>query len=187
MRNAKNEQVTLTDSAVTEEKKSMRDKDVLFGIILILGSCSLIVYSLMISFEAMETIDVEFYIAPGFSVMVIGIGLLILSISLVIAALRQGGDLLWLAPAKLIKIFKSKPFWQTLSVFFYLFLYMWAFWEKVPWLNVHVPFWLTTFIFLNLMMITFRATKIVYVLLISGLTSFLVDFVFGFLARIPLP
>jgi hypothetical protein len=95
----------------------MRDKDVLLGVILILGSCSLIVYSLLISLEAMETMDAEFYVAPGFSVMVIGIGLLILSISLVITALRQGGGLLWLAPAKLIKIFKSKPFWQTLAVF----------------------------------------------------------------------
>lgn len=187
MRNKKNEQATLRNSAVTEETKSMRDKDVLFGIILILSSCSLIVYSLMISLEAMETMDVEFYIAPGFSVMVIGIALLVLSISLVITALRQGGGLSWLTPAKLIRIFKSKPFWQTLAVFFYLFLYMWAFWGKVPWLNVRVPFWFTTFIFLNLMMITFRATKIVYVLLISGLTSFLVYFAFGFLAHIPLP
>jgi Tripartite tricarboxylate transporter TctB family len=175
------------DSTVEEKTKSMRDKDVLFSIILMLGSCSLILYSLFISFEAMKAVGAKFYTAPGFPVMIAGGFLFILSISLLVTALKQGGNLLWLAPKKLARNFKSKSFRQTIAVFFYLYLYMCLFWEKIPWLNVRVPFWLTTFVFLNLMMITFRAAKIHNILIISAITSFLVVFFFSFLGRIPLP
>ena len=176
-----------TDPTVEEKTKSMRDKDVLFSMILMLGGCSLIVYSLIISFEAMEAVGAKFYTAPGFPIMVVGGCLFILSVSLLVTALKQGGNLLWLAPKKLAKNFKSKSCRQTITVFFYLYLYMCLFWEKIPWLNVRVPFWLTTFIFLNLMMITFRAARIRNILIISAIVSFLVVFFFSFLGRIPLP
>jgi hypothetical protein len=176
-----------TDITVEEKIKSMRDKDVLFSIILMLGSCSLIVYSLIISFEAIKTVGAKFYTAPGFPVLVIGGCLFILSISLLVTALKQGGNLLWLAPKKLIVNVKSKSFWQTVAVFFYLYLYMCLFWEKIPFLDIHVPFWLTTFVFLNLMMITFRAAKIHNILIISAIVTFLTVFCFSYLARIPLP
>ena len=175
------------DFTVEEKTKSMRDKDVLFSIILMLGSCSLIVYSLIISSEAMKTVDAKFYTAPGFPVLVIGGCLFILSISLLVTALKQGGNLLWLAPKKLAGNIKSKSFWQTVAVFFYLYLYMCLFWERIPFLDIHVPFWLTTFVFLNLMMITFRAARIHNILIISAIVTLLTVFCFSYLARVPLP
>ncbi|HBG16978.1 MAG TPA: hypothetical protein DDW93_09385, partial [Firmicutes bacterium] len=88
---------------------------------------------------------------------------------------------------KFLVKFKSKEFWNTVIVFGYLFLYMIVLWERTPLLGIHIPFWLATFIFLNLMMITFKATKFLNIIIISGITTFLVDFFFRTLARIPLP
>ena len=171
---------------IDQDKKNMRDTDVLFALILMVASIALIIYSLVISFEAMRVTDCAFYIAPGLPTLLIGFFLLVSAMILLVTARRQGGDLRWLSPKKFLVKFKSKEFWNTVIVFGYLFLYMIVLWERTPLLGIHIPFWLATFIFLNLMMITFKATKFLNIIIISGITTFLVDFFFRTLARIPL-
>ena len=175
------------DASVAEDIKRMRDKDVLFSILLILGSCALIIYSVIISLRAMRTMHARFYTAPGFSTLAVSGGLLLLSIRLLITALRQHGDLRWLAPGRVIEYFRLKSFWQTAAVLFFLYLYMCLFWGKIPWFSIRVPFWLTTFVFLCLMMLTFKATKVYRILIISGLISVLTTLIFKFLVGVPLP
>lgn len=172
------------------EKKipdKMKDWDVLFSILLFLASLALILYSVQISLAAMRITDAVFYTAPGFSTFVIGLVLLILSIVLGMNAVRQGGSLRWLSWMNLKKIYLSHEFGQTFLVFLYLCLYMWVFWETIPFTRIKVPFWLSTFLFLFGMMKTFRATTTKKAIAISVVTTGVVQFFFGYLAGIPLP
>lgn len=165
--------------------KKMKDWDFLFSLILIVSSAGLIAYSLKISFDAMGITDAVFYTAPGFAPFIIGI--VILAAALLVSAIRHGGTLAWLMPANLVKIYTSKSFRETFLVLLYLFLYMWAFWEYLPFTRIRVPFWLGTFLFLVGMMTTFKAAKFKAVLLISAVTTGVIQFSFGYLAGIPLP
>jgi len=165
----------------------MRDRDVLFSLILIVSSVSLIVYALNLSIKAMRTVNATFYDAPGFSMLVISAGLFMLSLALLVIALRQGGTLRWLAPRQIRIALWNRSSLKTLAVFVYLFLYMIGFGQPIPGTHVVIPFWLATFVFLILMMITFKATSIGYVVVISGLCTLITYLVFGYFVKIPLP
>ena len=175
------------DETIANSEKSMRDKDVLFSIVLLTGSVALIFYALKMSINAMNKMDAPFYISPGFTILIIASSLLFMSISLFITARKKGGSLEWLFPKNLKSKVWNRSSRQTLIIFVYLYLYMVLCWEKVPVLNLYLPFWLTTFVFLCLMMLTFKATKPINIIVISAITSFLVDFAFTNLAQVPLP
>ena len=163
----------------------MRDKDFLFSIILMVMSLGLIVYALSISVQAMKTLDINFYTSPGFSILVVAVCILLLSITLLINALKNQASLKWLGQT--LKIATSKSARSSQLVFLYLFLYMVAFWEYVPGTRIHIPFWMTTFIFLIAMMTTFKATKLKTIVVISAITTLIVEIAFKHLAQIPLP
>ncbi len=167
--------------------KIRRDRDLFFAILLVAGSIALIFYSFRISLHAMETTDAHFYTAPGFSVMFVGICLFILAIVLFFTAIKAGAGLSWLAPMKVFYRLRQRPALATVLIFAYLYFYMVLLWESVPYLNVHVPYWLNTFIFLLLMMFSFKAAKPLYIILISALTAGFMEFVFKYMANIPLP
>jgi len=175
------------DAAPANARKAMRDKDVLTALLLIGGSIALIAYSLSISLRAMRVAGAEFYTAPGFFLLWIATALLVLSAALLAAALRQGGDLRWLAPRRLLQIARNKAFVQTWIVFIYLYLYMCFFWERVPWLGWRVPFWLSSFVFMAAMMATFSRKKAIPILAISAIAAAAIDFAFRHLAMTPLP
>ncbi|MCX8036120.1 MAG: tripartite tricarboxylate transporter TctB family protein [Candidatus Sumerlaeia bacterium] len=175
------------DQATQLSMKSLRDKDVLFALCLIVGSASTLVYALHISFEAMKAVNAEFYTAPGFFVLIIAAALLILGSSLLRTALRQGGSLGWLLPRRLVASARTQAFRQTFTAFAYLFLYMVLFWQPVPGWGAPMPFWLNTVLFLGLMMITFARIKPGYIVVISVLTTLAVDGSFRWLLHVPLP
>ncbi len=164
-----------------------KDWDVLFSILLFLSSIALIVYSVGISLEAMQKTDAVFYTAPGFSTFIIGVVLSVLSVLQGTIAWKKGGTLRWLALSNLKSIFLSRTFLDTFLVFLYLCLYMWVFWETIPFTRIRVPFWLSTFLFLFGMMKTFRATTTKRILIISMVTTAVVQISFGYLMGIPLP
>lgn len=178
---------TLMQPSDQQTNLKMRDKDVLFSLVLIVSSVSLIVYSLNLSIRAMRTVDATFYDAPGFSMLVISAGLLVLSLALLVVALKQGGTLRWLAPRQIRDVLWNRSTLKTLAVFVYLFLYMIGFGQTIPGTHVVIPFWLATFVFLILMMITFKATSIGYVIVISGLCTLITYLVFSYFVKIPLP
>jgi len=174
-------------SEKNNKPEAIKHWDVLFSLILFISSLALIVYSIKISLEAMQKTDAVFYTAPGFSTFVIGIVLSVLSISQGIIAWKKGGNLRWLALSNLKKIYLSRQFLDTFLVFLYLCLYMWVFWETIPFTHIRVPFWLSTFLFLFGMMKTFRATTTKRILSISIVTTAVVQVAFGYLMGIPLP
>jgi len=172
------------------EKKAQdptKDWDVLFSIILFIASGALILYSVQISLQAMRITDAVFYTAPGFATFVIGIALSVLSVALGLSALRKGGSLKWMTWDYLKTVYTSRKFKETFLVFLYLCLYMWVFWDTVPFTRIRVPFWLSTFLFLFGMMKTFKAATTKTILLVSAVTTALVQLFFGYFVGIPLP
>ncbi len=166
---------------------TIKDWDVAFSLFLFLSCAALVAYSLKISFDAMEATDAVFYTAPGFAPLIIGIVVAGLAAGLFFGGLKNGGGLGWLSPANLAKIYTSRSFRETFLVFLFLFLYMWLFWENVPFTRIKVPFWFSTFLFLAGMMAAFKAAKIKNIIAISAAATAVIYISFGIFAGIPLP
>ena len=165
-----------------------RDRDLLFGIILIAASIALCIYAMKISLDCIRVLDATFYTAPGFLILVIGIMLLACAIYLVVNALKNGGSLRWLNPKKLLKKLKEDKAWYAVLAFFYLFLYMVVLWDaKIPFTRITIPFWANTMIFMLLIMFTFKVARPRTIIIISVVTSLLVFFIFKYLIGVPLP
>ncbi len=170
-----------------QSNQDKRNKDLFFALLLIMCSLGLIYYAVKISLRAMKAVDATFYDAPGFSIFVISSGLLVLSVALLVNAVREGGSLHWLTPDKWKSLCLNTSSLRTIVVFFYLFLYMAGFGQPIPGSHVTVPFWISTLVFLVLMMVTFRAASLKSIVVISGLCTLSVYLIFDVLAKIPLP
>ena len=171
----------------SKQFREARERDLLFGILLVIGSIALGIYAHSISTQAMAIMDAEYFTAPGFTILIIAIGLFAMAIYLINNALHQGADLKWLHPKRFLQRLKEGRASQTFIVFFYLYLYMVVLWENIPFTRIRIPFWLNTMIFMNLIMFTFKVTKPRNILIISIITSFSVHFVFNNLIGVQLP
>ena len=165
-----------------------RNRDLLFGIILIVASIALCIYATKISLDCIRILDASFYTAPGFLILVIGIMLLACAVYLVVNALKNGGSLRWLNPKKLLKQLREDKAWYAVLAFFYLFLYMVVLWDaKIPFTRITIPFWANTMVFMMLIMFTFKVAKPRTIIIMSVVTSLLVFFIFKYLIGVPLP
>ena len=178
---------TSTKEQTTKVYMKARERDLLFGIVLGISSIALCIYAHKISTDAIRIMDAQYFTAPGFFLLAIGIGLILMSIYLVIHSIKHGATLGWLLPKRLIARFREDKASQTILVFFYLYLYMVVFWDTIMFTKIRIPFWLNTMVFMNLVMFTFRVTKPKNIILISIITSFSVFFVFKYLIGVPLP
>ena len=172
---------------LTKDEMKARERDLLFGIVLAIGSVVLCLYAHKISTDAIRVMDASYLTAPGFFVLVIGIGLILMSIYLIVHAVKNGATLGWLLPKRLMARFREDKVLQTLLVFFYLYLYMVVFWDRIMFTRIRVPFGLNTMIFMNLVMFTFKVSRPRTILIISVVTSVSVFFVFKYLIGVPLP
>jgi hypothetical protein len=183
----------MTDSSAgnkskqTKEFQQARERDLVFGSLVIIGSIALGIYANHISQLAIELMDAKYYTAPGFTLLVIAIGLLAMAIYLVINAFKAGARFTFLLPIKLYKRFKDDEAMNTILVFLYLFLYMIVFWENLPFTKIRIPFILNTTAFLSAIMFTFKVTRPRNILLISIITSVVVFVIFDTLIGVPLP
>src|SRR5690554_1950592 len=118
-----------TNNEVLEKDLKARERDLVFGVFLLLNSIALGFYAHNISIKIMRIMDAKYYTAPGFLILIISVGLLIMSVSLIVHSLKSGARFAWLMPRNLIKRFRNDKMWQTIIVFFYLFLYMVVFWD----------------------------------------------------------
>jgi|GEM_PF-1493846 len=164
-----------------------RERDLLFGILLLVGSIAVGIYGHIISMQAIAIMDARYFTAPGFSLLLIAIGLFAMAIYLINNAVKEGANLKWLLPKRLLARFKEGHAFQTFIVFFYLFLYMVVLWDTIPFTKIRIPFWLNTMIFMNLIMFTFKVTRPRNIIIISIVTSFSVHFVFNNLIGVQLP
>lgn len=175
------------ESDISKQFLEARERDFLFGVILIIGSIALGIYAHIISIKTMAMMDAKYYAAPGLSLLLIAIGLFAMAIYLIINSVKNGATLKWLLPKSLLKRLKEGRAYQTIIVFIYLYLYMVAFWDTVPFTKIRVPFWLNTMVFMNLLMFTFKVTRPRNIIIISLVTSFSVYFIFNNLIGVQLP
>lgn len=174
---------------VNSEDKKIRaaERDLLFGSLLIIACIVLAIYAHKMNLEAIRIASARYFTAPGFFILIIAIGIFIMSVYLVMHALKNGGNFRWLIPAKLIARLKADRAIDTVLVFIYLFVYTILLWENIPFTRIKVPFWLNTMIFMNAIMFTFKVAKPVKIVIISAATAIAVHVIFRYLIGVPLP
>lgn len=163
------------------KKESLRKADVLFSIILIALGIYVLINSIKMPVTGLPgTVEQEFYIAPGFFPTIIAIVLMIMGLILLINGIRSGGMITKKDLENFIKFIKSQIFLKSIIMVTLIVIYTFL-------LIGRLPFFWATFIFLASSMLFLRATSWWKVIVISALSSLLITYCFGNLARIPLP
>jgi len=150
-----------------------------------IASLSLFALGLYVVFESFHIYKDSkeiFYVSPGFFPLIMGYVLLLCSLLLFVSSLRQGG-----LRARLREVGSwwkekthAKDSLTTLVGILIMLLY-------TSFLLPLLPFWLSTFIFLVMLMAFLRSTSIVRVLLVSALTVAIIVVFFTVLFHVPLP
>jgi len=162
-----------------ESKVRLRSLDVFMGLgFLAVGA--FVVYDGFVAYYAPQLATVDKSSNPG--VTTIFIGGLLGFLGLVIAIIGMLGSRHPLRIGKQVvsETLHSKPFWMGCVVLSCIAIYFFVLWDRLPYV-------VSTFIFLVGMMFIFRAGAWWKILLIAGVTTTIVWYVFGMLAMVPLP
>ncbi len=161
------------------EKKGWYSCQILFSFFLILVGLYVIFNSVRYSMPLIKAGDATYVDAPGFSPVVCGGLLIILSLYVAYGSWKRGGTLRYFFSAEMFAALKSKEALTFYKVFTLMFLYGFV-------LLPSLPYWLSTILFMLAFMITFKyfTWKAVAV---SVLTSFTLYYVFGTLFSVALP
>jgi len=141
----------------------------------------LVIKSILMPNEELTGNKELWYSAPGVFPAFVGAVLTILSLLLIIQCFRENKEREKIELAKIKAYIGNQHFKSLLVVLIYLFVYIFI-------LLGRIKFSIATFIFLSVSMITFRKEKIAIwkLILISFLTSAIITYGFGTLAKIPL-
>ena len=165
-----------------EDKRDLRRNDLIASIIVLITSIFVLGDSIrMIVFVKVPAIEeAGWFVAPGFFPLILGVGLLAMSLIMLSISLREGGKGAFPGWQKVTSFFKSKDelimVAEIALLFFYTFILIG---------NIH--FAIASFIYLVLAMWMVRATSWYKILIISGIVSVAVAYLFGNLFKIPLP
>lgn len=158
------------------DKRNLRSGDILTSIALILLSLFVAWHSIAL---LRANTDRRFYMSAGLMPLVFSVLLIIINVSIIFIAVREGGTLRLFAPGRVFAALRSRKELKTLFIIAWLFLYIFGLLELFPYL-------LATFIFLFIMIYVFYG-RLVPALLISTITAAAITFAFGTVAGIPLP
>lgn len=165
-----------------EDKRDLRRNDLIASIIVLITSIFVLGDSIrMIVFVKVPAIEeAGWFVAPGFFPLILGVGLLVMSLIMLSISLREAGKGAFPGWQKVRSFFKSKDelimVAEIALLFFYTFILIG---------NIH--FAIASFIYLVLAMWIVRATSWYKILIISGIVSIAVAYLFGNLFKIPLP
>jgi len=164
------------------KRDTLRSADLLTGIIFV-------VIGIYICYQSMGMFYVQrikmqsmaaWYNSPGLSPLIIGAIFTFLGGMLIIIAIKDGGTFEILIWNRIKKILKMSQFKKGFLVVLLIGIYIFVLLDRLP-------FFLSSFIFLIATMGIFRADKWYKILLYSAILSWFVTFIFGTVARIPLP
>jgi len=155
-----------------EKTKNMRDGDIIISILLILVSIWTAYESLRMSYEMYSRGLADFYTVPGLSPFIVSVLILICAIVVLVNAIRVGGDLKFLSPTVLKKTFSSLETFTPIIVIGLMWIYVFILVDRIP-------FTIATFIFIVLLMVIFKATRLIWTLLISALYSVAIVYFFA--------
>lgn len=164
------------------KKDTLRSADLLTGIIFI-------IIGIYICYQSMAMFYVQrikmqsmaaWYNSPGLLPLVIGAIFTFLGGMLTVTAVKEGGSFEIIRWKKIKEILKMSQFKKGFLVVLLIGTYIFVLLDRLP-------FFLSSFIFLIVTMGIFRADKWYKILLYSAILSWFVTFIFGTVARIPLP
>jgi hypothetical protein len=150
--------------SINQKTKKIRDADIIIIILLILGTSWSAYESLRMSYEVYSKGQANLYTVPGLLPFIVSICILGSSIWVLINAIRAGGNLKFLSPRSIKKTFSKFEAFIPTIVMGLMWIYVFIFINRIPFL-------ISTFIFITLFMIIFKATQLIRILLISALYS----------------
>jgi len=165
-----------------DDKKELRRNDLIASLVLLATSIFVVVDSTrMTFFVKIPGVEKEgWFVAPGFLPLILGLGLIVMSLIMISIALKEGGKLAFPGWEKFRNYFKSKDELIMAAEIGLLFLYTFV-------LIGNIHFAVASFIYLVLAMVIVRAISWYKILTISGVVSIAVAYLFGNLFKIPLP
>lgn len=163
---------TKTDKPTLDEKiKKIRDGDIVISTLFIIGSLWVAYESIRMSYEMYSKGLATLYTVPGLFPLIVSIAIFGCSISVLLNALKVGGDLKFLSVTSLRKTFSDFDAFIPAIVFGLMVIYVFILVERLP-------FVIGTFIFITAMMAIFKAAKGVWIVCISTIYSLIVVYFF---------
>jgi hypothetical protein len=156
---------------IDQKTKKIRDADILISLFLIAGCLWTAFESVRMSYRAYMRGFAKIYTAPGLLPLIVSIAIIVCASHVFMKAFRDGGDLKFLRPEQLKRIFSHFHAWTALLIMGLLGLYVFIAIE-------HLPFTLATFLFVAAFMLIFRATKRVWILVIASLYAIAITYFF---------
>ena len=154
------------------QTKKIRDADLLISALLIAGSLWTAYESFRMSHEVYSKGFATLYTVPGLFPFIVSVAILGCSIYVFLNALRVGGDLKFLLPAAVKESFTSLEAFTPTIVFAALVIYVFILAERVS-------FDIATFIFAASLMAVFKATKFIWIIIISAIYAVVIVYFFG--------
>jgi hypothetical protein len=153
--------------------------DILFSLLLIALSLFIIIESVIESRPLLASEQATLLDMPGLSPIICSALLIGLSVAMIVSAYRKGGRLGWFFSGELSRALSGREARAVYKVFALLLAYVFLLWP-------HLPFWLSTTVFLIGFMAAFGVFSWTSVLT-SGLTVAMLWYVFLELFNIALP
>ena len=159
------------DPQQDEKTRTIRRADLVISTILILGGVWLAYDSFMMSWQTIKAGHATISTSPGLFPLIISILIVLTSASVLRNAIRSGASLRFLTPAAIKRWAADFGNWTPLIVMAYFLIYVFG-------LVGRIPFFYATLAFGVSMMTTFKATRLVWIVLINVLYAAFVIYCF---------
>lgn len=159
------------------DNKKFRSADLLVSIVLIIFGIAVTILSIQLIVTGPGD---AIYLSNGLMPLIIGVLITLMSVSVLIHAIKEGGTLAEFKPATVVSALKSREGLSTLFILAWLAVYIWVLLEILPYV-------FATFIYLWVMFRVYYRKNIVVETIIAIAISLLVTVAFGTLVNVPLP
>lgn len=165
-----------------QDKKVLiiRRSDLIVSTIMVIGGLWFAYDSFMMSYQTIKAGHATIATSPGLFPFIISVLIILSSISVLLNAIRSGASLSFLTPSFLRSWVASFENWISLIVMFYFVVYVFI-------LIGRIPFIFATLTFGIAMMLTFRATRIIWIVIINVVYSTFVIYCFSNFAYTKFP
>ena len=162
-----------------DDKHAWFSVDIAFALALIAGSIYVIADSLLSSLPMVASDQATYLDMPGLSPIICAALLIVMAAGMIVTALRKGGSLGWFASAEFVRALSGREARVVYKVFALMSAYVFLLWP-------HLPFWLSTGLFLVGFMAAFGVCSWVSVA-VSCATAGTLWYVFLELFNVALP
>ena len=154
------EKTKQSTAAQDDKVRTIRQADLVVSPLMIIGGLWFAYDSIMISIETIRSGHATISTSPGLMPLIISTLIVITSISVLINAIRSGAQPTFLRSEVIRKWAGSFENWTPLVVMAYFLIYVFGLIGRVPFVFATIAFGIT-------MMVTFRATKLIWIFLIN--------------------